>query len=44
MPVQLAPGPTALYCAALVLVGVLAAVDPARVAGRIAVVDALGYE
>lgn len=35
---------TGIYLAALVVVGALAALYPARVAGRVAVVDALGYE
>lgn len=44
VPVQVAPGLLAIYSLAVVVVGVLAAVYPARVAGRIPVVDALGYE
>jgi putative ABC transport system permease protein len=34
----------AIYAAILVVVGVVAAVYPSRVAGRMRVVDALGYE
>ena len=44
VPVQVPMDQVALYCTVLVVVGVLAAVYPARVAGKLRVVEALGYE
>lgn len=44
LPMQVDLPVAAVYCCALVAVAVLAAVYPARVAGRLRVVEALGYE
>ncbi|MSP92105.1 MAG: FtsX-like permease family protein [Myxococcales bacterium] len=44
VPMQVPGGTVALYALALVVIGVVAAAYPARVAGRLKVVDALGYE
>ena len=44
VPLHIPVGVTAAYALVLLAVGVIAAIYPARVAGRVRVIDALGYE
>lgn len=44
VPMHFPAGLAALYAAVLVVIGVVAAIYPARAAARVPVVDALGYE